>query len=123
MSIAPARTTNLRKDWSKHLFILFFILIELFPLYMMFQVSFKDNATFIRQPWLPINPASWHWENWAFAFHLILPYIANTVLAMYGRMSLNAKAQFSQCHDRGLVGSHGWRMKVALSLKLTWNIM
>jgi ABC-type glycerol-3-phosphate transport system permease component len=79
MSIAPARTTNFRKDWSKHGFILFFILIELFPLYMMFQVSFKDNATFIRQPWLPTNPLTWHWENWAFAFKLILPYIANTV--------------------------------------------
>jgi len=75
----PTRTSDLRRDWSKHLFILFFILIELFPLYMMFQVSFKDNATFIRQPWLPINPLSWHWENWNFAFHLILPYIANTV--------------------------------------------
>ena len=76
---APKTKTDLQRDWSKHIFILFFILIELFPLYMMFQVSFKDNATFIRQPWLPINPASWHWENWSFAFHLILPYIANTV--------------------------------------------
>jgi ABC-type glycerol-3-phosphate transport system permease component len=79
MSVAPAHRTDFRKDWSKHIFILFFILIELFPLYMMFQVSFKDNATFIRQPWLPTNPGAWHWENWSFAFHLILPYIANTV--------------------------------------------
>lgn len=76
---APAARTEFRRDWSKHIFILFFILIELFPLYMMFQVSFKDNATFIRQPWLPSSPAAWHWENWAFAFKLILPYIANTV--------------------------------------------
>ena len=79
MSTAPTRRTDLSRDWTKHLFILFFILIELFPLYMMFQVSFKDNATFIRQPWLPTNPLTWHWENWSFAFHLILPYIANTV--------------------------------------------
>jgi ABC-type glycerol-3-phosphate transport system permease component len=76
---APTLTSAWRRDWSKHIFILAFILIELFPLYMMFQVSFKDNATFIRQPWLPSNPLSWHWENWSFAFHLILPYIANTV--------------------------------------------
>ena len=76
---APTLTSAWRRDWSKHIFILFFILIELFPLYMMFQVSFKDNATFIRQPWLPTNPLTWHWENWSFAFHLILPYIANTV--------------------------------------------
>ena len=79
MNAAPKRRTDLSRDWTKHIFILFFILIELFPLYMMFQVSFKDNATFIRQPWLPTNPVSWHWENWNFAFHLILPYIANTV--------------------------------------------
>lgn len=79
MSAAPKRRTDFSRDWTKHIFILFFILIELFPLYMMFQVSFKDNATFIRQPWLPTNPVSWHWENWNFAFHLILPYIANTV--------------------------------------------
>ena len=78
-TVAPTLTSAWRRDWSKHVFILFFILIELFPLYMMFQVSFKDNATFIRQPWLPINPLAWHWENWSFAFHLILPYIANTV--------------------------------------------
>jgi multiple sugar transport system permease protein len=79
MSAAPKRRSDLSRDWTKHIFILFFILIELFPLYMMFQVSFKDNATFIRQPWLPTNPISWHWENWNFAFHLVLPYIANTV--------------------------------------------
>src|SRR5258705_298860 len=37
MSLAPARTTNFRKDWSKHGFILFFILIELFPLFMLLK--------------------------------------------------------------------------------------
>lgn len=79
MTTVTKRRTDFSRDWTKHLFILFFILIELFPLYMMFQVSFKDNATFIRQPWLPSSPLSWHWENWAFAIKLILPYIANTV--------------------------------------------
>ena len=88
MSSALTRTSDLRRDWTKHIFILCFILIELFPLYMMFQVSFKDNATFIRQPWLPANPLTWHWENWNFAFHLILPYIANTVfVAVTGTVS------------------------------------
>ncbi|MBI4659321.1 MAG: carbohydrate ABC transporter permease [Verrucomicrobia bacterium] len=77
---SPAPRSNARRDWAKHAIILFFILIELFPLYMMFQVSFKDTTTFIRQPWLPTNPLNWHWENWTFALRLILPYIANTVL-------------------------------------------
>jgi multiple sugar transport system permease protein len=47
-----------RKDWPKHLVILAFILIELFPFYMMLQVSFKDNAAFIQNPWLPTPPFS-----------------------------------------------------------------
>ena len=78
MSVA---TSPLRRqiDWPKHLVIWFFILIELFPLYMMFQVSFKDNASFIQQPWLPLWPTEWHWGNWGFAIKLIGPYLANTV--------------------------------------------
>ena len=88
MSAAPRPSSNLRHDWSKHVFILFFILISLFPLYMMLEVSFKDNGTFLRNPWLPTGPASWHLENWAFAFHLIVPYIANTVfVAVTGTVS------------------------------------
>jgi len=67
------------RDWPKHAIVGCLILVELFPLYMMLQVSFKDNAEFINNPWLPSNPASWHWENWAFGIRLIGPYIANTV--------------------------------------------
>ncbi len=46
---------------------------------MMLQVSFKDNAEFIKNPWLPSNPETWQWENWAFGLKLITPYIANTL--------------------------------------------
>ena len=66
-------------DWPKHVIIWSFILIELFPLYMMFQVSFKDNASFIQQPWLPLSPTEWNWGNWLFAIKLVGPYLANTV--------------------------------------------
>ncbi|MCU0793150.1 MAG: carbohydrate ABC transporter permease [Opitutaceae bacterium] len=47
-----------QKDWPKHLIILAFIFIELFPFYMMMQVSFKDNASFIQNPWAPSAPFS-----------------------------------------------------------------
>jgi multiple sugar transport system permease protein len=47
-----------QKDWPKHIIILAFIVIELFPLYMMFQVSFKDNSSFLRNPWAPTPPYS-----------------------------------------------------------------
>lgn len=46
------------REWPKHLLILAFIVVELFPLYMMFQVAFKDNASFIRNPWAPTPPFS-----------------------------------------------------------------
>lgn len=71
--------SRLRPDWPSHLVIWGFILIELFPLYMMLQVSFKDNASFIQNPWLPTHPSTWIWANWAFGLRLIGPYIANTV--------------------------------------------
>ena len=78
----PARSidgSRQRSDWFSHLIIWGVLLIELFPLYMMFQVSFKDNASFIDNPWLPTHPASWIWANWGFGLRLIGPYIANTV--------------------------------------------
>lgn len=67
------------KEWPKHLVILAVVAIELFPLYMMLQISLKDNTGFIRHPWLPGHPADWHWENWLFGLKLIGPYVANTV--------------------------------------------
>jgi multiple sugar transport system permease protein len=68
-----------RSDWPQHLILWAFILIELFPVYMMLQVSLKDNAAFIRNPWLPTAPAEWLWSNWVFGLKLIGPYILNTV--------------------------------------------
>lgn len=68
------------RDWPKHAVVAALLAVELFPLYMMFQVSFKDNAAFITNPWLPSAPGTWHWENWVFAVKLVGPYIANTLL-------------------------------------------
>jgi ABC-type glycerol-3-phosphate transport system permease component len=68
-----------RKDWPKHAFIAVVLGIELLPLYMMWQISFKDNAGFIQNPWFPSNPLTWQWDNYVFAAKLILPYVANTV--------------------------------------------
>jgi multiple sugar transport system permease protein len=81
MSAAVIKSAPLHKkrDWPKHTIIWCFLLIEMFPLYMMFQVSFKDNASFIAQPWLPLSPEDWKWSNWLFAIKLIGPYLANTV--------------------------------------------
>lgn len=82
VAAGPARRRPRRRagrDWPKHLFVLALLGIELLPLYMMAQVSFKDNAEFIRQPWLPLAPAQWHWENWAYAARVVFPYVANSL--------------------------------------------
>jgi ABC-type sugar transport system, permease component len=55
-ALKDAVGSHRQKDWSKHLVLLAFILIELFPFYMMLQVSFKDNASFIQNPWAPSPP-------------------------------------------------------------------
>lgn len=80
---SPARRSA-GTDWPKHLVILAVVAVELFPLYMMLQVSFKDNSGFVQQPWLPSHPATWHWENWVFGFKLITPYLANTAFVAVG---------------------------------------
>jgi multiple sugar transport system permease protein len=73
---APRRAP---RDWPQHLVILAVVAAELFPLYMMLQISFKDNAAFIANPWWPSAPGDWQWGNWYFGVKLILPYLANTV--------------------------------------------
>ena len=67
-----------RREWGKHAFVLGILAIELLPLYMMAQVSLKDNAGFIANPWFPAAPSEWHWENFGYALKLVLPYVANT---------------------------------------------
>lgn len=80
MSPPPRRQkSRAPSDWLKHAVIWAILAIELFPLYMMLQVSFKDNAGFVRNPWLPADPATWRWENWMFGLKLVGPYIANTL--------------------------------------------
>lgn len=78
---APASSPKKKRlrEWVKHGLILVVLCLELVPFYMMMQISFKDNTTFILNPWLPSWIGYWQWENWAFGIRLILPYVANTV--------------------------------------------
>ena len=77
-SPAPTRR-RAPSDWPKHLVILLVLCIELFPFYMMLQVSMKDVHSFGTNPWLPLPPGEWHWGNLLKGIGLIGPYIANTV--------------------------------------------
>ena len=77
--MSSPRSLRLPRDVGKHAVLWLFIGIELLPLYMMFQISFKDNDTFLRNPWLPSSPAGWHWENWWLGLRTVGPYIANSL--------------------------------------------
>ncbi|MCH8474802.1 MAG: carbohydrate ABC transporter permease [Opitutales bacterium] len=74
----PAGAPKVR-DWPKHLIILFVLGIELLPLYMMLQISGKNNLMFTENPWLPARLGEWQWENYLFAFELIAPAVANSI--------------------------------------------
>lgn len=63
----------------KHLLILAILAIELLPIYMMIQISVKDNQIFIANPWGISLPSQWQLENFVYAFKLIVPFVANTV--------------------------------------------
>ncbi|MES2308937.1 MAG: carbohydrate ABC transporter permease [Verrucomicrobiota bacterium] len=69
-----------KSDFLKHFAIGGLLCIELFPLYMMVQISLKTNEEFLQNPWFPNSWRELHFENWIFGFKLIAPYIANTVL-------------------------------------------
>jgi len=56
---SPPTPTRARSDWPKHAIIWAILAIELFPIYMMLQVSIKDNTGFLLNPWLPTDPATW----------------------------------------------------------------
>ena len=55
-AVTTAVGSHKQRDGSKHIVIWLLLLIELFPLYMMLQVSFKDNSSFIQNPWAPTQP-------------------------------------------------------------------
>jgi multiple sugar transport system permease protein len=67
-----------RWEWSKHAIVLGVLCLELFPLYMVLQISLKDNAAFLASPWLPGSPGDWRFDNYMAAFRLLSPYLANS---------------------------------------------
>ena len=48
-------------EFFKHLFILVVLFFAFVPMYLMINISLKDNQQFSRNPWFPEAP--FHWEN------------------------------------------------------------
>ena len=99
-TVGSARRRTKRVEAAKHAFVLIILFMTFFPLYVMLEASVKDNPTFLANPWLPTNPfkTQWHFENWADAWRLIGPYIANSVfvavLGTFGTLVLGLLAAY-----------------------------
>ena len=64
-------------ECMKHLFIVLILFFAFVPLYLMFNISLKDNLQFALNPWLPSYP--FHWENYVYGWNQIGGTIFNTV--------------------------------------------
>ncbi len=64
-------------ECMKHLFIVLILFFAFVPLYLMVNISLKDNLQFALNPWLPSYP--FHWENYVYGWHQIGGTIFNTI--------------------------------------------
>lgn len=80
MNMPPAKSGRKTSDLTKHAMIWAILALELLPFYMMIQISLKTNKMFYENTWLPALPRDWVWQNYVDAFHLIMPFVANSVV-------------------------------------------
>ncbi len=64
------------QELCKHLFIWGIFFFTFLPLYLMINISLKDNTQFARNPWFPEPP--FHWENFVVGWNQIGDKIFNT---------------------------------------------
>jgi multiple sugar transport system permease protein len=75
-----SKAPQMRAEFWKHSALVGLLALELFPFYMMLQISFKDNKSFVQNTWLPSQPWDWIWNNYVEAMKLLLPYISNSMV-------------------------------------------
>ncbi|MGI6496367.1 MAG: ABC transporter permease subunit [Kiritimatiellia bacterium] len=84
------RTLDKIKEYGlragKHGFIWLVLVAAFLPLYLMIVVSFKDNAQFYSAPATPTLPL--HPENWAYAWKMVAPSVANSLFLGIGTTAL-----------------------------------
>jgi ABC-type glycerol-3-phosphate transport system permease component len=61
----------------KHGYLWLMLALTFLPFYVMLGISFKTNAQFFREPWIPTFPL--HPENWVTAWNTVAVYIANSI--------------------------------------------
>ena len=68
-------------EFIKHAFLWSIFFFTFLPLYLMLNISLKDNQQFARNPWLPEAP--FHWENFAVGWSHIGDKIFNTTFIAF----------------------------------------
>lgn len=68
----------LRGDWWRIIVLGLFLVGGIAPLVMAFLISLKTIPQFARQPFALTFPL--HWENYGFAFEIVLEFIRNSVI-------------------------------------------
>ncbi len=68
-------------EFSKHLYIWVIFAFSFLPLYLMLNISLKDNQQFSRNPWLPEAP--FHWHNFVVGWSHIGDKIFNTTFISF----------------------------------------
>lgn len=76
-----ARKSSKISEFCKHLFLWGIYAFTFLPLYLMLNISLKDNQQFARNPWLPEAP--FHWENFIVGWHHIGDKIFNTTFIAF----------------------------------------
>ena len=66
-----------RSEFVKHAIIIAILFTAFIPLYLMVNISLKDNTQFANNPWLPEAP--FHWSNFTVGWHHVGSSIFNTV--------------------------------------------
>ena len=116
--IKSHKTKSLINELLKHLFILFILVLALFPLYIMLTISGKTNAQFAGNQWTFMYP--FHWENFGVAWGMVSKYIFNTIFVCITSivftffLSLNAAYFFARFKMPG--GKFFWYFFLILML-------
>lgn len=74
-------------EFFKHLFLWCIFFFTFMPLYLMLNISLKDNTQFARNPWLPEAP--FHWENYVVGWQHIGDKIFNTSFVAFTTVILS----------------------------------
>ena len=74
-------------EFWKHLFLWSVFFFTFMPLYLMLNISLKDNEQFARNPWFPEAP--FHWENYVVGWQHIGDKIFNTTFVTFTTVVLS----------------------------------